>query len=118
MSKKWLYLPCAALVLSVGLTPAFADRDHDDDHGHGNGHAYGHEKHDRDGDRRQDRREDRREDRRYYGDHDRDLHDWYRAHYNNLPPGFIQGGTCQLTTCPPGTTCAPGTACPPGTTPP
>src|SRR6476646_9237456 len=90
MSKKWLYLPCAALVLSVGLTPAFADRDHDDDHGHGNGHAYGHEKHDRDSDRRQDRREDRREDRRYYGDHDRDLHDWYRAHYNNLPPGLAK----------------------------
>jgi hypothetical protein len=75
-------------VLSVGLTPAFADRDHDDDHGHGNGHAYGHEKHDRDGDK--DRHEDRREDRRYYGDHDRDLHDWYRAHYNNLPPGLAK----------------------------
>ena len=39
MSKKWLYLPCAALVLSVGLTPAFADRDHDKDHGHGNGNG-------------------------------------------------------------------------------
>ena len=90
MSKKWFYLPCAALVLSVGLTPAFADRDHDDDHGHGNGHAYGHEKHDRDADRREDRHEDRRDDRRYYGDHDRDLHDWYRAHYSNLPPGLAK----------------------------
>jgi len=90
MSKKWFYLPCVALVLSVGLTPAFADRDHDDDHGHGNGHAYGHEKHDRDADRREDRHEDRRDDRRYYGDHDRDLHDWYRAHYSNLPPGLAK----------------------------
>ena len=52
MSKKWLYLPCAALVLSVGLTPAFADRDHDEDHGHGNGHAYGQAKHDRAEDRK------------------------------------------------------------------
>src|SRR5947207_5556777 len=98
MSKKWLYLPCAALVLSVGLTPAFADRDHDDDHGHGNGRANGHAKHeaaveqrvDRREDRRGDRREDRREARRYYGDHDRDLHDWYRSHYNSLPPGLAK----------------------------
>jgi Ni/Co efflux regulator RcnB len=90
MSRKWLYLPCAALALSVALTPASAQHDQDDDHGHGNGHAYGHEKHDRDGDRREDRHEDRREDRRYYGDHDRDLHDWYRAHYNNLPPGLAK----------------------------
>jgi len=94
MSKKWLYLPCAALVLSVGITPAFADRDHDEDHGHGNGHAYGQAKHDRAEDRREDRHEDRREDhreaRRYYGDHDRDLHDWYRAHYNHLPPGLAK----------------------------
>ncbi len=60
MSKKWLYLPCAALVLSVGLTPAFADRDHDDDHGHGNGHANGHAKHESAVEQRVDRREDRR----------------------------------------------------------
>ena len=81
MFNKRLYL-CAALILSIGLAPAFADRDHDDDHGHGhgNGHAYGHEKHDRDDDR----------DRGYYRDHDRELHDWYRAHYNNLPPGLAK----------------------------
>jgi hypothetical protein len=80
---KRLYFICAALILSIGLTPAFADRDHDrgdDDHGHGhgNGHAYGHQKHDRD------------DDRGHYRDHDRDLHDWYRAHYNNLPPGLAK----------------------------
>ena len=85
MSMKRLYLVCAALILSVGLTPAFADRDHDrgdDDHGHGhgNGHAYGHEKHGRGDD----------DDRGYYRDHDRDLHDWYREHYNNLPPGLAK----------------------------
>jgi len=85
MSMKRLYLVCAALILSVGLTPAFADRDHDrgdDDHGHGhgNGHAYGHNKHDRDDD----------DDRGHYRDHDRDLHDWYREHYNNLPPGLAK----------------------------
>ena len=85
MFMKRLYLVCAALILSVGLTPAFADRDHDrgdDDHGHGhgNGHAYGHNKHDRDDD----------DDRGYYRDHDRDLHDWYREHYNNLPPGLAK----------------------------
>lgn len=85
MSVKRLYFICAALILSVGLTPAFADRDHDrggDDrgHGHGNGHAYGHNKHDRDDD----------EHRGYYRDHDRDLHDWYREHYNNLPPGLAK----------------------------
>lgn len=85
MSMKRLYLVCATLILSVGLTPALADRDHDrgdDDrgHGHGNGHAYGHEKHDRDDDG----------DRGHYRDHDRDLHDWYRAHYNNLPPGLAK----------------------------
>ena len=85
MSLKRLYLVSAALILSIGLTPAFADRDHDDDHGHGhghgngNGHAYGHEKHDRDDD-----------DRGYYRDHDRELHDWYRAHYDNLPPGLAK----------------------------
>jgi Ni/Co efflux regulator RcnB len=86
MSKKWFYLPCAALVLSVALTPASAQHDQDDDHGHGHGHAYCHEKHDRD----DDRRDDRGEDRHYYRDHDRDLHDWYRAHYNNLPPGLAK----------------------------
>ena len=101
MSKKWLYLPCAALVLSVGITPAFADHDHDDDHGHGNGHAYGQAKHERAKTaERIDGRigEDRREARRYYGDHDRDLHDWYRrtttifhpglAKRDRLPPGL------------------------------
>lgn len=95
MSRKWLFMPCAALVLSIGLTPAFADRDHDNDHGHGNGngHAYGHEKHDRDDVRRDndDRGARRDDDRRYYyRDHDRELHDWYRVHSDHLPPGLAK----------------------------
>src|SRR5260221_9028284 len=89
MSKKWFYFPWAALVLSVGIPPALADRDHDGDqgNGHGNGHANGHAKHE---ERREDRREDRRDDRRYYHDHDRELRDWYRGHNGNLPPGLAK----------------------------
>jgi hypothetical protein len=80
MSKKWLFVLGAALLLGLGPGRAFADHDHDGDQGHGNGHAYGHDKHDRDGD----------EDRGYYRDHGRELHAWYRAHYNNLPPGLAK----------------------------
>ncbi len=89
MSKKWFYLPGAALILSVGITPALADRDHDGDQGndHGNGHAYGHAKHE---ERREDRREDRRDDHRYYRDHDRELREWYRVHNDDLPPGLAK----------------------------
>ena len=97
MSRKWLFIPCAALVVSIGLTPAFADHDHDKDHGHGNGngHAYGHEKHDRDDVRRDNddrggRRDDDRDRRYYYRDHDRELHDWYRVHSDHLPPGLAK----------------------------
>ena len=75
---KRLYLVGATLILSVGLTPAFADHDHHGGNGKGHGNAYGHEKHDRD------------DDRGYYRDRDRDLHDWYRAHYNHLPPGLAK----------------------------
>ena len=93
MCRKWFFVPCAALVLSIGLTPAFADHDRDGDHGHGNGHAYGHAKHDRDDFRRDDddrgaRRDDDR--RYYYRDHDHELHDWYRVHYDHLPPGLAK----------------------------
>jgi hypothetical protein len=75
---KRLYLVGATLILSVGLTPAFADHDHHGGNGKGHGNAYGHEKHDRD------------DARGYYRDRDRDLHDWYRAHYNHLPPGLAK----------------------------
>ena len=78
-SNKWLYL-AAAVVLSMSTNVALAQ---------GNGHGRGHEKHaDRD-DRREDRQEDRAE-RHSYREHDRELHDWYRSHYNSLPPGLAK----------------------------
>jgi Ni/Co efflux regulator RcnB len=80
MSKKWVLILCAALAVTLLPGIAVADHDHDGGQGHGRGHAYGHEKHDRDGD----------EERGYYRDHDRELHEWYRAHYNNLPPGLAK----------------------------
>ena len=80
MSKSWWLLISAALLLSLATGTAFADHDHDGNQGHGNGHAYGHEKHDR----------DRDEDRGYYRDHDRELHEWYRANYDHLPPGLAK----------------------------
>jgi Ni/Co efflux regulator RcnB len=87
--NKWLYLLCVAVLLSLG-PKAFADRDHDGDHGQGHGHAHGHDKDKAKHDRDDDRRESDRGDRHYYRDHDRELHGWYRAHYNNLPPGLAK----------------------------
>lgn len=89
--KIWLRVGAIAIVsLALSTTIAVAqdhghghenhDRDDDDGHGHGQGHAYGHEKHDRDHDW----------DHHHYSDHDRDLHDWYRAHHANLPPGLAK----------------------------
>ena len=80
MSKKWLLVLGAAMLLSLTPGTAFADHDHDGDQGHGNGHAYGHDKHDHDGD----------EDRGYYRDHGRELHEWYRANSDHLPPGLAK----------------------------
>jgi len=76
---------CALLTLALSSTIAFAqgnghghgkhDRDNDDsaydDHDHGRGHGHGHG-HDR------------------YADHDRDIRDWYRSHYDHLPPGLAK----------------------------
>lgn len=78
-SNKWLYL-AAAVVFSLGTNLALAQ---------GNGHGRGHEKHaDRD-DRHEDRHEGRAE-RHSYREHDRELHEWYRSHYNSLPPGLAK----------------------------
>ena len=76
---------CALLTLALSSNIAAAQgnghghgkQDHDDDdrayddhdHGHGHGHGHGHDR---------------------YGDHDRDIHDWYRAHYDHLPPGLAK----------------------------
>jgi hypothetical protein len=86
MSKKSLYLVVAAL-LCLGPGNAFADHDRDQDEGHGHGH--GKAKHERAEDRREDRHENRAE-RHSYREHDRELHEWYRSHYNSLPPGLAK----------------------------
>jgi hypothetical protein len=79
--KRWLYLSAAAafsLSTSLGLAQG---------HGNGNGHGNGHgkEKH-----VEEKRHEERAEERHYYREHDRELHEWYRAHYSNLPPGLAK----------------------------
>jgi Ni/Co efflux regulator RcnB len=83
--RIWLRAGAVA-VLSLALSTTIAvaqdhdhghdrhDRDDDDDRDHGHGHAYGHEKHEHE----------------RYSDHDRDLHEWYRTHYENLPPGLAK----------------------------
>ena len=76
---------CALLTLTLSSTIAVAqgnghghdkhdrdddDRAYDDDHhGHGHGHGHGHDR---------------------YADHDRDIRKWYRAHYDQLPPGLAK----------------------------
>jgi hypothetical protein len=82
-SKTWRRAGCIA-VLSLALSTTIAvaqdhghghdkhDRDDDD---HGNGHGKGHEK---------------GHGHEAYSDHDRDIHDWYRAHYSHLPPGLAK----------------------------
>lgn len=88
MSLKLWFRSGATVALSLALTTTIAvaqghgrghdkhDRDYDHDRwheehheGHGHGHAYGHEK---------------------YRDHERDIHEWYRAHYRHLPPGLAK----------------------------
>jgi hypothetical protein len=76
---------CALLTLALSSTITVAqgnghghgkhDRDgydrayEDHDHSHGHGHGHGHDR---------------------YADHDRDIRDWYRAHYDHLPPGLAK----------------------------
>jgi Ni/Co efflux regulator RcnB len=90
MSTKWINL---VLAFALTLTPGAAFADHDKDQGHG--HGYGHDK-DRDGqdgDRGRGHEKEKhgeKAERHYYREHDRELHEWYRAHYNRLPPGLAQ----------------------------
>jgi hypothetical protein len=76
---------CALLTLALSSTIAAAqgnghghgkhdrddnDRAYDDhDHGHGHGRGHGHDR---------------------YADHDRVIRDWYRGHYDHLPPGLAK----------------------------
>jgi hypothetical protein len=82
-SKSWCRaVTIAVLSLALSTTIAVAQdhghghdkhgRDEDD---HGNGHGKGH---------------DEGHGHEAYSDHDRDIHDWYRAHYSNLPPGLAK----------------------------
>ena len=82
-SKTWCRAGFIA-VLSLALsTPIAVAQDHGhghdkhdrDDDDHGNGHGKGHEK---------------GHGHEAYSDHDRDIHDWYRAHYSHLPPGLAK----------------------------
>jgi Ni/Co efflux regulator RcnB len=66
-----------AAALSLGASIAMAQ-------GHGHGHDKDKHGHDRDEHRA------RVEERHYYREHDRELHDWYRAHYKHLPPGLAK----------------------------
>jgi hypothetical protein len=75
-SRKWFYL-AVAVVFSLGASFAQAQ---------GHGHAYGHDKHDYE----EKGPHGRAEEREYYHEHDRELREWYRAHYNHLPPGLAK----------------------------
>ncbi|MGE5054262.1 MAG: hypothetical protein ACM3WP_08845 [Acidobacteriota bacterium] len=94
MSSKLWFRASAVAVLSLTLSATMAVAQ-------GNGHGHGHDKHD--GDRWQDREEghghghghEAREHgnghgRGHYKDRDRDIHEWYRAHYSDLPPGLAK----------------------------
>jgi hypothetical protein len=83
--KLWFRVGATALLsLALSTTVAVAqdhghgndkhDRDDDDRDEHGHGHGHGHEKHEHE----------------RYTDHDRDIRDWYRAHYSDLPPGLAK----------------------------
>src|SRR6266481_1582476 len=52
--------------------------------GNSQGHGKGKDKH---GD---DDRGDKDKDKGYYHGHDKEVHDWYYAHGNNLPPGLAK----------------------------
>jgi len=74
---KWMVGGALACCLFFGQS-AFAQGNSE-----GHGHGKGHDK-DKHGD------DDRDEDRGYYHGHDKEVHDWYYAHGNNLPPGLAK----------------------------
>jgi hypothetical protein len=79
-STRWFCAGALAFALATSLGYA---------QGNGNGHGNGHGKHHDDND---DRDKDQDHDRRWYGDHDRDYHEWYRHHEErgDLPPGLAK----------------------------
>lgn len=81
--KNWCRVGAIAVLSLVLSTTVAVAEDHGhghdkhdrDDDDHGNGHGKGHDKDQGQG---------------YYSDHDRDIHDWYRAHHSDLPPGLAK----------------------------
>src|SRR5215475_15633165 len=79
--NKWFCL-LAAGAFALGTQSAVAQ-------GHGNGHGHGQEKHaDKENKGHGHDRDDW--DHHSYREHDRELHDWYRVHYDRLPPGLAK----------------------------
>ena len=74
---------CLALAAALSLAPSVALADRGQGHGQGHGH-------DKDKHERAEVRHEAKAERHYYREHDRELHQWYRAHYNNLPPGLAK----------------------------
>lgn len=87
MSRRFWLRVGVLIVLSLALFTTVAVAQ---DHGHG------HDKHDRDGDERSDDHKqhghghDHARGHGRYHDHDKEIRDWYHAHYPNLPPGLAK----------------------------
>jgi hypothetical protein len=78
--NKWFCL-VATGAFALGSQTAVAQ-------GHGNGHGHGQEKHAEEVRGHGHDRDDW--DHHSYREHDRELHDWYRAHNDHLPPGLAK----------------------------
>jgi hypothetical protein len=97
MSLKQLLRAGATALIALGLstTIAFA-QDHDHDrHDRDDDRWHDRDDHDRDHDQDRDHDHGRGHDHEHgwhghYADHDRDIHEWYRAHYDHLPPGWAK----------------------------
>lgn len=75
-SAKWM--SGALFAFCLISSPAAMAQGNSQGHGHGKGH----EKHGGD--------DDDRDDQGYYHERDHDIHEWYYAHQNSLPPGLAK----------------------------
>ena len=81
-SRRWICACVTAIVLSIS-GPAIA-------RGQGKGHGHDNDKH-AEKDKHPDKGNRGDRDVRFYRDRDRDeIHNWYRTHYNHLPPGLAK----------------------------
>jgi len=76
--KKLLSVGATALTLSASIALA---------QGHGHGNGQGKDRGDWD---KHEAKHEAKAERHYYREHDRELHEWYSAHYNHLPPGLAK----------------------------